>query len=82
MLTEERRRDLAKLVSRKVEDANVSVRNIRRDSLERLRAMEKDKTLSQDEGRSAQAQLQRVTDSNTSKMDTLRKEKEAEVMEV
>ena len=81
-LTEERRRELVRLVSGKVEEAHVAARNIRRDSLDSLRAMEKDKTLSEDEGRRAQAQLQRVTDSNTSKMGTLRKEKEAEVMEV
>ena len=81
-LTEERRRDLVKLVGRKVEDAHVSVRNVRRDCLGRLRAMEKDKTLSKDELRTAQARLQQVTDSNTSKIHTLREEKEAEVMEV
>jgi ribosome recycling factor len=81
-LTEERRRDLVKLVGRKVEDAHVSVRNVRRDCLGRLRAMEKDKTLSKDELRTAQARLQQVTDSNTSKIHTLREAKEAEVMEV
>ena len=81
-LTEERRRDLVKLVGRKVEDAHVAVRNIRRDGLERLRKMERDRSLAQDAGRRAQEQLQKVTDANISKMDDLRESKETEVMEV
>ena len=81
-LTEERRRELVKLVGRKVEDAYVAVRNIRLDGLERLRQMERDKSLAQDAGRRAQEQLQKVTDANISKMDDLRENKEAEVMEV
>lgn len=81
-LTEERRRDLVKLVGRKVEESNVAIRNIRRDSLERLRAMEKAKDLSQDEFRRSQDQLQKVTDAFTGRMDEQRKAKEAEVMEV
>ena len=81
-LTEERRRDLVKLVGRKVEESNVAIRNIRRDSLERLRAMEKAKDVSQDEFRRSQDQLQKVTDAFVDRMDEQRKAKEAEVMEV
>ena len=81
-LTEERRRDLVKLVGRKVEEAHVAVRNIRRDSLQGLRDMEKEKALSKDEGRRAQEQLQQVTDAYIGRMDALRQQKEAEVMEV
>ena len=81
-LTEERRRDLVRLLAKRVEDAHVSVRNIRRDSLEGLRGMEKDKSLSQDDDRRAQEQLQDLTDAYIDKMDALRVEKEAEVMEV
>jgi len=81
-LTEERRRELARLVGRKVEEAHVSVRNIRRDSLEEFRQMERDKELSQDENRRAQEQLQRLTDAYIGQMGALRQEKEAEVMEV
>ena len=81
-LTEERRRDLVKLVSRKVEDGHVSVRNIRRDSLETFRAMEGDKELSQDESRRAQGDLQQLTDSFVDRMDGMKVDKEAEVMEV
>ena len=80
--TEERRRELVKLVGRKVEDALVSVRNVRRDSLEQFRKMEKEKDVSQDEGRRAQEQLQELTNSYTEQMNALKAEKEAEVMEV
>ena len=81
-LTEERRKDLVKLVGRKVEEAHVSVRNIRRDSLEKLRGMEKSKELSQDEYRRSEQRLQEVTDAFIGTMDRHRNEKEAEVMEV
>ena len=81
-LTEERRRELVRLVGRKVEEGHISVRNIRRDSLEMIRGMEKDKALSQDDSRRAQDQLQQVTDRYIARMDALREDKEAEVMEV
>ncbi len=81
-LTEERRRDLVKLVGRKTEEANVAVRNIRRDSLETFRSMEKSKDISQDESRRAQTQLQQVTDNYIGQNGAERQEKEAEVMEV
>ena len=80
-LTEERRRELVRQVGRKVEEGHVAVRNVRRDTLERLRRMEKDGDLSQDEGRRAQEQLQQVTDSYIESMDAQRVEKEVEVME-
>ena len=81
-LTEERRRDLVKLVGKKVEEAHVSVRNVRRDILEKLRSLEKDKTLSQDDSRRSQQRLQQATDAFIEAMDRQRREKEAEVMEV
>ena len=82
ILTEERRRDLVKIVRRKVEEAHVAVRNVRRDSLERFREMEKAKDVSQDEGKRAQDQLQKLTDAYISQTDAQREEKESEVMEV
>jgi len=82
ILTEERRKELVRSVARKVEEGHVAIRNIRRDSLEKLRDLEREKVLSQDEGKRAQEQLQRLTDSNIGQMDTLRGDKEAEVMEV
>ena len=81
-LTEERRRELVRLVRQKVEQGRVAVRNVRRDGLERIRAMEKNKELSQDEARRAQEQLQKLTDRFIGEMDRLGQEKEAEVMEV
>jgi ribosome recycling factor len=82
VLTEDRRREMARLVSRKVEEGHVSVRNIRRDSLGTFRTMEGEKELSQDESRRAQSDLQQLTDSFVDQMNGLKKEKEAEVMEV
>ena len=81
-LTEERRKELVRLVGRKVEEGHVAVRNIRRDGVEVIRGMEKDKSVSQDESRKTQEQIQRVTDAHIDKMDQQRREKEAEVMEV
>ncbi len=82
VLTEERRRELVRLVGRKVEDGLVSLRNIRRDSLENFRAMERGKELSQDESRRAQDQLQTLTNAFSDRMNQLKQDKEAEVMEV
>ena len=81
-LTEERRRDLVRLVGRKVEDAHVAARNVRRDTLEKFRGMEREKELSQDENRRAQGGLQKVTDKYIEEMVVLKKLKEEEVMEV
>ena len=81
-LTEERRREMVKMVGGMVEQGHVSVRNIRRDSLESFRTLEKDKDISQDESRKAQEDLQKVTDTFIAKMDGLKSDKEKEVMEV
>jgi len=81
-LTEERRTELARLVARKVEEGHVAIRNIRRDGLEKFREMERNKELSQDEARRAQDQLQKLTNRYIQEMDQLRRQKEAEVMEV
>ena len=81
-LTAERRRDLVKLVGRKVEEAHVAVRNVRRDGLEALRTLEREKTVSQDDNRRGQEQLQRCTDAYIAQTDQLRKSKEDEVREV
>jgi ribosome recycling factor len=81
-LTEDRRRDLVRLVGRKVEDGHVAVRNIRRSGVESFRSMERDKELSQDESRRAQSDLQELTDLHISQMDDMKKDKEQEVMEV
>ncbi|MBM3932864.1 MAG: ribosome recycling factor [SAR202 cluster bacterium] len=81
-LTQERRKDLVKVVGKKTEESHVAVRNIRRDALEEIRKMEKDKSLSQDDSRRSQEQLQKLTDSYIAKLDKIRHDKEAEVMAV
>ena len=81
-LTQERRQDMVKLLKRKIEDGKVSIRNVRRDSLECLRKLEKDKALSQDAGRRAQDQLQKTTDGFTKKIDETGSAKEAEILQV
>ena len=81
-LTEERRKEMVKLVGGVVEQANVATRNIRRDSLETFRSMEKDKEISQDDLRKAQTELQKVTDSFSEEIDLLKSAKEKEVMQV
>ena len=80
--SEERRRELVKVVKRRVEDGRVAVRNIRRDIVERLRTMERNKEFSQDESQRSQSRLQQLTDAIIAQMESLAAEKEAEVMEV
>ncbi|MCH8190925.1 MAG: ribosome recycling factor [Chloroflexi bacterium] len=82
LLTEERRKDLVKVVRRRIEDGKVAVRNVRRDGLESLRALEKNKEISQDEQKRAQDQLQKVTDTFVGQADVLGAKKETELMEV
>ena len=81
-LNQERRHELVRLLKKKLEDGKVSVRNVRRDGLETLRKMEKDKVISQDENRRAQDQLQKTTDGHTKKIDQVGTAKEAEIMQV
>lgn len=81
-LSEERRKELIKVVHRRVEDGKVALRNVRRDTLEDLKKLEKDKTISQDEHKRAGDQLQKLTDSFIATMEQAGKEKEAELMEV
>ena len=81
-LTEERRKDLSKQVGRRVEEARVAARNIRRDANDRLAKMEKDKEISEDDLRDAQKEIQKLTDDYIKQIDEIGKAKEAEIMEV
>lgn len=81
-LTEERRKDLVKLVKKFGEEAKVAVRNLRRDTNEHLIKVEKDKLISEDDRRKAQEQVQKITDRYIEEVDKLVHAKEAEVMEV
>ena len=79
-LSQERRLDLTKMVHKRVEEDKVAIRNLRRDALEQIKKLEKDKELSQDESKRAQDQLQKVTDSFTAKAEKLGKDKEQELL--
>jgi len=81
-LTNDRRQDMVKLLKRKIEDGKISLRNVRRDGLESLRNLEKDKSISQDENRRAQDQLQKMTDGHTKQIDDTGSAKEAEILQV
>ena len=81
-LTEERRRDLTKLVARRVEEARVAVRNIRRDAIDMLRDLEKEKLISEDEMYEGRDNTQELTDKYIKQLDEIGKTKEAEIMEV
>ncbi len=81
-LTEDRRRELVKQIKKQVEDGKVSIRNIRRDEVEQVKLMEKEKEISEDESKRQQEDVQRITDDYISKMDALSKEKESDIMKV
>ena len=81
-LTQERRLEMVKLLKRKIEDGKVSIRNVRRDSLESLRKLEKGKSISQDDGRRAQELLQKTTDGFTKQIDETGSAKESEILQV
>jgi ribosome recycling factor len=81
-LTEERRRELVKLVKKMAEDARVSVRNIRREAIERVKEKEKKKEISEDEMKRGQERIQKETDAFIKKIDDILKVKEQEILEV
>jgi len=81
-LNEERRRDLVRIVHKKLEEHKVAVRNVRREVHDKLRAMEKDKSASTDDVRRATERLQKLTDRVIEEMDTLSAQKESDVMAV
>ncbi|KAA0910988.1 ribosome recycling factor [Pusillimonas sp. ANT_WB101] len=81
-LTEERRRDLTKVVRNEGEDAKIAVRNIRRESNETLKKLVKDKEISEDDERRTQDDVQKLTDKHVAEIDKLVAAKEAEIMTV
>ncbi|GAB4115490.1 MAG: ribosome recycling factor [Sideroxydans sp.] len=82
MLTEERRRDLIKVVKSEGEDAKIAVRNIRRDANEQLKKLLKDKAVGEDEERRAQEDVQKLTDRFVAEIDKALQVKEADLMAV
>jgi ribosome recycling factor len=81
-LTEERRRDLTKVVRHEAENARVAVRNVRRDVMNELKDMLKEKLVSQDDDRRAQDDVQKLTDKHVAEIDQVLAEKEKELMQV
>ena len=81
-LTEERRKELTKVVRHEGEEAKVAVRNLRRDANEHLKKMLKDKTATEDEERRAQDEVQKLTDRTVAEIDKLVHAKEAEILAV
>lgn len=81
-LTEERRQELIKLVHKRIEERKVIIRNLRREAMEDLRSLEKNKEISQDENKRALNQLQKVTDSFIASTDQSGHDKEVELREV
>ncbi|NBT77241.1 MAG: ribosome recycling factor [Betaproteobacteria bacterium] len=81
-LSEERRRELAKVVKTEGEHAKVAVRNLRRDANEQFKKLLKDKELSEDEERRAQDDIQKLTDRNVTEIDRILAEKEKELLTV
>jgi ribosome recycling factor len=81
-LTEERRRDLTKLVHQRAEEGRVAVRNVRRHHKDELERLERDHTISEDELRRAEKELQKLTDQHVSEIDEVLSSKEKDLMEV
>ncbi|MEQ2526515.1 ribosome recycling factor [Robertmurraya yapensis] len=81
-LTEERRKDLVKVVKKEAEEAKVAIRNIRRDGNEDLKKLEKNGEITEDALRGYSDDIQKVTDEYIAKVDSLTKDKEKEILEV
>ena len=81
-LTEERRKELVKLVRHMAEEGRVAVRNVRRDAIKHLEELVKGGDVGDDEERAAEGRVQKLTDDHVAKIDEILKRKEAEIMEV
>lgn len=81
-LTEERRKELGKIVRKYAEDARVSVRNIRRDINDQVKKQEKSGDIAEDESRRSQDEIQKITDEHIKAIDQAAEEKEKDIMEV
>lgn len=81
-LTEERRKELVKIVKNEVEQSKVEIRNIRRDANAEVKDLQKNKEISEDEQRSAEEKIQKLTDASIKKADDLLAAKQKELMEI
>lgn len=82
MLTEERRKELTKLVKKYGEDAKVAIRSIRRDGIEQMKALKKDGELTEDDLKTAEKDIQNMTDKYIAEIDKIVEQKDAEILEV
>ena len=81
-LTEERRKELVKVIKHKAEEGKVAIRNIRRDQIEHLRKTEKEEHISEDDRKHGETEIQKLTDKHIKEVDELLVKKEKEIMEV
>jgi ribosome recycling factor len=81
-LTEERRKDLVKVVKKRAEEARVAVRNIRREANDMVKSSEKEKLLSEDESKRGMDEVQKITDKHIKEIDVISEAKEKDIMEV
>jgi ribosome recycling factor len=81
-LTEERRKEMAKLAGKKTEEGHIAIRNVRRDAIEHIKKVEKSSEVSEDEAKRAQEKMQKITDDYVKKIDRAHDEKVLEIMEV
>ncbi|WP_313798649.1 ribosome recycling factor [Cytobacillus sp.] len=81
-LTEERRKDLVKLVKKESEEAKVAIRNVRRDANDDLKKLEKNGEITEDDLRGYSDDIQKLTDEHINKIDSITKDKEKEILEV
>lgn len=81
-LTEDRRKDMVRIVHKKIEDGRIAIRNVRRDAHEMLRDLQREKEISEDDEKRAQEQLQKITDHFVGRADGIGSEKEQELLEV
>ena len=81
-LTEERRKELVKDIKKTAEDAKVSIRSVRREGIDEAKKMQKDNQMTEDELKSAEEQIQKITDGKIAEIDKILEEKEKEIMNV
>ena len=81
-MTEERRKELSKQISKMGEDAKVAIRNIRRDANDKVKAMKKDSTMTEDEAKTSDKNVQDLTDKYIKEIDAITADKEKEIMSI
>ena len=81
VLTEDRRKDMVKMLHKKAEDGRVAIRNVRRDANDHVKQIEKKSEISEDDSKRAQEKLQKLTDKYIADLDSILKNKEAELLE-